>query len=297
MTAHDSRADLARTDLGVAWLGYNRAQVQRYVHNVEEELRRRSADHDDAASRAEKLARNLEALHSENNDLRATIDRISRNPIEPDALQERSRRMIELTRAEAAEITARARAAAEQTRSTAEEAANRLRARYERALAELDIRRKEMENEYRELIQHWHAQVETMTQQAERHRRHLDQEAARERRQVETQFEKALAMRRAAAMRIIAGAERQVGALHEVRTRLTTELHTCQELLADALPLLRPLPDETAQGLPEQGGLATNSASSRRSTSAPRTTTNSLPPATARGLIPRVPRVNRQRER
>ena len=272
MTAHDSREDLAdaRTDFGVVWPGYNRAQVQRYVHNVDKELQRRSADRDAAASHAEKLARHLQALHSDNNDLRATIDRISRDPIKPDALQERSRRMIELTREEAAEITAQARAAAEQTRSTAEEAANRLRGRYERSLGELATRREEMEKEHRDLMQRTHAQVETMTQQAEQHRQHLDQEAARERREIETQFEKAMAVRRAEATRIIADAERQVGTLHEVRTRLTTELHTCRELLADALPLLHPLPDETAPGFPEQRSLPTNPASiSGRNTVAP----------------------------
>jgi cell division septum initiation protein DivIVA len=280
MTAHDRSEDLVprRTDFSLAWPGYSQTQVQRYVHNVEKELQQRAADRDAAASHAETLDRQLQALRTENDNLRATVDRISRDPIEPDALQERSRRMIELIREEAAEITERARAAAERTRAAAEESANRLREHYERLLAELDTRRELMEHEHRELMQHAHERIETMKQRAEGHRQHLDQEAAGVRRQAETQFEKAIAFRRSEATRGIAAAERQVGALHEMRIRLTTELRTCRELLADALPLLHPLPDEAAPDFPEQrGSLPTNSASSSRNTSTPHTTTNNLP--------------------
>jgi DivIVA domain-containing protein len=307
MTALDSRGDMVtqQTGFDVTWRGYDQAQVQQYVQNVEKELQRRAA----AASHAETLARRLHALHSENNDLRAKIDQICRSPIEPDALQERSRRMIQLTRDEAAEITARARAAAEETGAIAEEAANRLRERHERLLAELDTRREEMENEHRDLMLQARAQVETMTKRAEEHRQQLDQEAARQRRQAETQFEKALDFRRSEAARIIAerdatsrahtetlvrdatekaqrlmaDAERQVDVLHDARTRVSTELRSCRKLLADALPLLNPLPDETAQGLPEQRrSLPSDSAVSGHNTSAPRTGTKIIRPQPAR---------------
>jgi DivIVA domain-containing protein len=298
MTGLDSRRDMVtqQTGFDVAWRGYDQEQVQQYVQNVEKELQRRAA----AASHAETLARRLHALHSENNDLRAKIDEICRSPIEPDALQERSRRMIQLTRDEAAEITARARAAAEETGAIAEEAANRLRERYERLLAGLDTRREEMENEHRNLMQHAHAQVETMTQRAEEHRQQLDQEAARERREAETLFEKALAFRRAEAARIIAerdaasrahteslvrdatekarrliaDAERQVDVLHEARIRVAAELHTCRKLLADAVPLL----DETAVGFPEQRrSLPLNSAADGNNSAAGTATTLTRP--------------------
>jgi hypothetical protein len=186
--------------------------------------------------------------------------------------------MIELIREEAREIIARARAAEVQIKADAEEAANLAREHHERLVAELDSRREEMENEHRNLMEHAKAQVETMEQRAEDHRQHLDREAAGVRRQAETQFERAIAFRRSEVTRVIADAERQVGTLHEMRIRLTTELRTCRELLADALPLLHPLPDETPPDLPEQRGvLPANPTSNSRNTSAPRTTTNNLP--------------------
>jgi cell division septum initiation protein DivIVA len=282
MTALDSREELVplRTDFDVVWRGFNRAQVRQYSDDVETKLQLMTADRDALASYAEDLVRRLEAAVAENIELRGKIDQISRIPIEPDALQERSRRMIELTREEADEITARAQAAAEHSRVAAEEAAERQRDRYEHLLAEMDTRREEMESEHRDLMRRTRTAVEATTQLAEQHRRYLDQESARQREQTERDFEKAMAVRRAEALRTIAGrdaaarthsdgligaagekarrmvsdAEREVHALLQVRARLSTELKSCGQLMADALPLLEPLPGETAPGFPQQRG-------------------------------------------
>ncbi|WP_410604072.1 M protein [Amycolatopsis sp. lyj-90] len=92
----------------LAWRGFNRAQVREFVREVETELRRVAAERDEAIRRGEALAARLTAAQEENRELKASVDRISRVPIAPDALQERSRRMLELTREEADDITARA---------------------------------------------------------------------------------------------------------------------------------------------------------------------------------------------
>ncbi|MEU8414288.1 M protein [Amycolatopsis japonica] len=92
----------------LAWRGFHRAQVREFVREVEAELRRVEAERDEAIRRGQALAGELAATQEENRELKASVDRISRVPIAPDALQERSRRMLELTREEADDITARA---------------------------------------------------------------------------------------------------------------------------------------------------------------------------------------------
>ncbi|MEU9692889.1 M protein [Amycolatopsis japonica] len=92
----------------LAWRGFHRAQVREFVREVEAELRRVEAERDEAIRRGQALAGELAAAQEENRELKASVDRISRVPIAPDALQERSRRMLELTREEADDITARA---------------------------------------------------------------------------------------------------------------------------------------------------------------------------------------------
>lgn len=272
VTAADTREDLVplRTDFDLVWRGYDRDQVRHHVHSMEADLRLLAVDRDAAVARAEDLTQQLEAARTDNGALRARIDRISRTPIEPDALTERLRRMVELAHEEAADITARARAAAEHSWATANQAADRLRHRAEQLVADLDRRRQEMETEHRELMSRAREQVTMMTRQAEQRRRELDEQAARLRHQVETDFEVAMAARRAEAMRalaeqdraakdradqlireateqahrIVADARRQVDVLRAHRDRLADGLRSAQQLLSDAEPLLRPLSEE-----------------------------------------------------
>ncbi|AGM04412.1 hypothetical protein [Amycolatopsis keratiniphila] len=114
----------------LAWRGFNRAQVREFVREVEAELRRVEAERDEAIRRGQVLAGELAATQEENRELKASVDRISRVPIAPDALQERSRRMLELTREEADDIAARA---AEEA-AKAEEERKRVAEDFERAM-------------------------------------------------------------------------------------------------------------------------------------------------------------------
>ncbi|MEV6717610.1 metallopeptidase [Lentzea sp. NPDC051208] len=242
-----------RTDFDLRRRGYDRDQVQDYVRGAEEELRLVTADRDAALAHAESLARQLEEARTHNAELRARVDRICRTPIEPDVLTERLRRMVDLAHGEAEEITTRARAAAEQHWANAERAAERLRQRAEQLVADLDRRRAEMETEHRELMDRAHRQVEATTRQAERRRRELDEQAARLRQQVEADFEQAMALRRAEAMRVLAEqqqrAQARIDALRGQRDRIAGDLRAAQALLADTELLLCPLPEEA----PEDG--------------------------------------------
>lgn len=237
-----------RPEFDLSWRGFHRAQVTEFVEYAEAELRRITAQRDAAARQAAALAQ-------ENRELRAKIDRISRIPIAADALQERSRRMIELTREEAAEITARATEKAEQTRLDAEREAVRLTAREKDLVAAADADAARQRAEHEEFLR-----------RAEERRRELDEAAARRRAQLEEDLTRAMAVRRTEALRVqaeedeaarakadrlvaeateraaamITVAEDEVTALNEVRDQLVRSMTGVRTLLAEASGHLEP---------------------------------------------------------
>jgi cell division septum initiation protein DivIVA len=229
MTTSDSHHEPVslRTEFELSWRGFARKEVRGYLATVESEMHALTAELEEAAAHAESAARRIAELTAENTELRTKIDSISRVPIEPDALQERSRRMIEITREEAVEITA-----------GAEEAAARLQ-----------------------------AEAKAKDEAAERRRERADAD-----------FDHAMAVRRAEAMAVLAGrdadsrsradqlileasergeqlvaeARRRADEADRLRLELTAQLQSCQEVLAEALPLLDPVPGEGGLGLPTQ---------------------------------------------
>jgi cell division septum initiation protein DivIVA len=253
--------DVTRTQPGfdLAWRGFHRAQVAEYVEWAEAEIRRLTAERDSARQRGAALA-------EENRELRVKIDRISRTPIAPDALQERSRRMIELTREEAADITAHATEAAERIRREAAAEAVRLTEKERELVAAAEAGRERQRAEHEELMR-----------AAEQRRRELDEAAAHRRAQLEEDHTRAMKVRRADSMRelaeqdavarakadqlvaeaaqrgeaMVGAAEREVAALTEVHDRLKASLTGCRELLAEAAVALdRPAPFDPEATLP-----------------------------------------------
>ncbi|WP_410642139.1 M protein [Amycolatopsis sp. lyj-346] len=272
--------DVAQTQPGfdLAWRGFHRAQVAEYVAWAEAEIRRLTAERDAAHRRGTALA-------EENRELRVKIDRISLTPIPADALQERSRRMIELTREEAAEITAHATEAAARIRREAEAEAVRLTEKERRLVAEAEAERERRRVEHEEFVR-----------AAEQRRRELDEAAAHRRAEQEEDHTRAMTVRRADAMRelaeqeaaarakagqliatgegelaaarkkaaqlvadatshgetLVAAAQREVTALTEVRDKLHASLAGCRALLADAAVALdeRPGPFDPEATLP-----------------------------------------------
>jgi cell division septum initiation protein DivIVA len=255
---------LAQPGFDLAWRGFHRAQVAEYVEWAEAEIRRLTAERDAARQRGA-------VLTEENRELRVKIDRISMTPIPADALQERARRMIELTREEAAEITAQATETAERIRREAEAEAVRLTEKERRLVAEAEAERARQRAEHEEFVR-----------AAEQRRRELDEAAAHRRAQLEEDHTRAMTVRRADAMRelaeqeaaarakaeqlvttaegelaaarkkaaqlvtdatrhgesVIEAAEREVTVLSEVRDRLHASLTGCRTLLADAAIVL-----------------------------------------------------------
>jgi cell division septum initiation protein DivIVA len=210
-----------QTDFDVAWRGFHRAQVVEYVTWAEAEIRRITTERDAARRRAAAVA-------EENRELRLQIDRISRTPIEPDALQERSRRMIELTREEATEITARATETAERIRREAELEAGRLTEKERAAVAAAEADRERQRTEHEELLR-----------AAEQRRRELDEAAAHRRAQQEDDHHRAMTLRRAAAMRELAEQEAAARAkadrlVAEAAQRGETLAKTAERELAEA---------------------------------------------------------------
>ncbi|MFB9928134.1 DivIVA domain-containing protein [Amycolatopsis halotolerans] len=237
-----------RPSFDSAWRGYQRGQVEEFVTWVEAEFRRLAAERDAAAQQAAELA-------ERNRELRATVDRISRTPIEPDALQERSRRMVELTREEAAEITARAEDTAARIIADAKAEAVRLTEK-ERALVEaVSADRVQQREEHEDLLR-----------SAVEERKAADEAAAKERRRLEEHLTRTLADRRTDALReiadrtataraeadahvrqatdhatrIVADAEQRVAELVAVQHRVKAALRGARELLATANADLAP---------------------------------------------------------
>ncbi|MEV6832656.1 M protein [Amycolatopsis sp. NPDC051102] len=269
---------LVQPGFDLAWRGFHRAQVTEYVEWAEAEIRRLTAERDAARQRGA-------VLTEENRELRVKIDRISMTPIPADALQERARRMIELTREEAAEITAQATETAERIRREAEAEAVRLTEKERRLVAEAEAERARQRAEHEEFVR-----------AAEQRRRELDEAAAHRRAQLEEDHTRAMTVRRADAMRelaeqeaaarakaeqlvttaegelaaarkkaaqlvtdatrhgetVIEAAEREVTVLAEVRDKLHASLTGCRTLLADAAIALddRPVPFDPEATLP-----------------------------------------------
>lgn len=264
----DGREELVplRTDFDAAWRGFDRRQVRHYVAAVEADLRLLAVDRDAAVARADDLARELERARAEIRELKERYDRVCRTPVEPDALSERLRRMLELAHAEADEVTARARAAADRSWETTRQATQRLRERHERLVADLDARRHEMETDHRDLLRRTRAEVDALTREAEQRRRDLDARAERLRAQVEADFEVAMAARRAEALRevadrrahaarlvreaeerarrIVAAAQAEADRLAARRADIASSMREAERLLADLDPLLEPRPEE-----------------------------------------------------
>lgn len=254
-------------DFDVVMRGYDRYQVQRHLHAVDADLRLLTTDRDAAVQRADDLARQVETLRREIAVLKSRLDRVCRTPPSPEELTERLRQMVELARDEAAEITTSARAAAEQSWRDTRLATDRLRERCERLAAELDTRRRQMENEHGELMRRAQSEVQALTERAAGRRAELDERAAAQRRLAEEDFRAAMAARRRetldelAALRasaraeadaLVADARRRVDALETVRRRTAERLRAARELLDQSREILEASPEE-ADSSPHTG--------------------------------------------
>ena len=209
--------------------GFDRAQVQQHIANLEANLRLLTADRDSALSQMAAMTGELDSARAEAAELRARTGDLSQSADNADEVHDRLRVMVDVTRAEAAEITARAQAAAELTWADAQRSADALRQRYEAVIADLEAAQAEMRAEHAASLARTRTETERMAAEAEQRRAQLGERAEQEYRRVEQEFQESMRLRRAELDREIADrhaasvaeAERIVRAATEEANRRT----------------------------------------------------------------------------
>jgi septal ring factor EnvC (AmiA/AmiB activator) len=201
------------------WHGFDRAQVKQYLEDLEDEIKLISADRNAALSQVADLTEQLRASNTRITELNKQVSELVELPKNPDDLDDRCRRMVQLAHHQAAEITARAQAAATHSWSGAEEAAAKLRTGYETLLAELDKQRQEGREHHSKIVDQARTQVAEMTTASANRQRELDTQAEQHRRQIETEFERVMTSKRQSLAKEIEQqrAESRTDAEHRVR--------------------------------------------------------------------------------
>nr|WP_042190171.1 hypothetical protein [Kibdelosporangium sp. MJ126-NF4]CEL19140.1 probable myosin [Kibdelosporangium sp. MJ126-NF4]CTQ95058.1 probable myosin [Kibdelosporangium sp. MJ126-NF4] len=241
--------------------GYDRAQVQQHIANLESNLRRLTADRDNARAQAAEQSRQTDALRAELTKLRDQVTG-STQPIKTSAeVHKQLRVMLDVTRAEALEITARAQAAAEQTFTTAQQATTALRSRYEFLLADLEAQQTQLQTEHQAALEQTRTDLTRMSSEAENRRSTFGEQADAQHRQVEQEFESAMAARRAALDQEVA--DRRITSQREAEKLVadaTAEAHRRTTEAQQKIDQLTGLRQRVSERLRETGQLLTQSS-------------------------------------
>ncbi|HEX3650816.1 MAG TPA: cell division protein DivIVA [Pseudonocardiaceae bacterium] len=207
----------------VVWHGFDRAQVKQYLEDLEDEIKLISADRNAALSQVADLTDQLRAAHVRITELGKQVTELVELPKNPDDLDDRCKRMVQLAHHQAGEITARAQAAATHSWSGAEDAAAKLRSGYEKLLAELDRQRQEVRSQHSQVVDQARTHVVEMTTAATNRRHELDKQAEQRRIQIEDEFERTMASKRQALAKEIEHQRAESRADAERRVREATE--------------------------------------------------------------------------
>ncbi|OLF15300.1 coiled-coil domain-containing protein [Actinophytocola xanthii] len=296
MGAADDR-DPDEVSFAVVRHGFDRTAVREHVAELLERIERAEADRLEAQAQAAELQGELEIARREITALTERLDSLGT----PEGAD--SERMVEVAKAQAAEITARAKAAAEDTWSAAEQASAALRDRYRALLTELDEQHRQLTASHTSIMSTAQAQAEELTTVAERRRRELDAEAERDRIRIDREFSESITSKREALTRELearrTACEREVGEklraadeearrrvesvteqvtrLTEVRSQLSERLRGTQQLLERSAALLEPSdlekehdPDERLTMPDPAGAGPTTNAATKRTVPPPR---------------------------
>ncbi|MGH3918085.1 MAG: hypothetical protein ACRDSG_03425, partial [Pseudonocardiaceae bacterium] len=220
-----------RSTFDIVRRGYDCAQVDYQLAQLQADLQIAAADRDAGATQAVELARQLEAARGELDDLRVQVQRLAAPPTTVEGMSERVVRMLRKAQEEAAEITASGTAAAAATRANAEREADDLRSRYEKMIGEAQRRRSAMEAEHERVIADARRRGEEILAQAKQRAEQRDAESAARRRQTEEDFDITMSARRRDTVRALAEeeasskseAQRRVDEATDVARRLVTE--------------------------------------------------------------------------
>jgi hypothetical protein len=197
--------------------------VKQYLEDLEDEIKLISADRNAALSQVADLTEQLRSAHARITDLGKQVTELVELPKNPDDLDDRCKRMVQLAHHQAAEITARAQAAASHSWSSAEEGAAKLRAGYEKLLADLDKQRQEVRVQHSQIVDQARTQVVEMTTATTNRRHELDKQAEQRRIQIEDEFERSMANKRQAVAKEIEQQRAESRADAERKVREATE--------------------------------------------------------------------------
>ncbi|WNV88568.1 hypothetical protein [Umezawaea sp. Da 62-37] len=186
-----------KTGFDLSWRGYQREEVDDYVHDLEHDLRDLAADRDACTARAEHLAEQLESSRAETRELRAELNRVCSKPYDPDVLPVRLAVMVEVAAAQAACVLERAEA----SWSAAQESAAKLRAHYDRLADETRRQRDAIDAEHAAVVRLARVEAASIILEAQERQRDLDATSQAAREQVELDFKIAMDQRRAEALR------------------------------------------------------------------------------------------------
>jgi len=260
MGAVDDRDPAPEVTFAVVRHGFDRTAVRQHVSELTAQLEQARADRMESHAQAAELQGELEIARREITAMAERLDSFGT----PEGAD--NDRMLEVARAQAAEITTRAQAAAENTWSAAEQASAALRDRYRTLLTELDEQHKELNASHRTIMHAAQQQAEDLTTAAERRRREIDAEAERDRIRIDREFSESMTAKRNALARDLESRRKacdqevseklraadeeakrrvdtvtdQVNRLTAVRTQLSERLRETQNLLERSAGLLEP---------------------------------------------------------
>lgn len=261
--------------------GYDRSQVDEHLERVDADLRILAADRDSAVARAAELARQVDNQRLQIQNMQADLDKSTAPPTSVEGLSERLARMLRLAQDEAAEIRAMAESETTAAIAKAEADAVALRERYQRLISELDERRVQMEAEHQKVMAKANSEADRLVGEIVAEVRKDEEASTARRKQVEEDFDIAMASRRTEAMELLAEqeaaskleaerrvreataeadrrlkdateqskrtlteAQHHVDELRTVRAKIASQLREARSVLAAATMQLEPLPEE-----------------------------------------------------
>ena len=236
---------LGSSQFDVVRRGYDRAQVDDVVEALEADLQIVIADRDATTTQAASLARQLDAVRREMEEMRSQLQRLSKPPTSLEGMSERLQRMLRLAQDEAAEIQARAESTAEQTIKRADEQSADIRGRYERLIAETEGRRVAVEAEHERTLADARREAEQIVQAARERSAALDAEAEKRQTQVEEDFEIVMSERRSTTMRTLA--EQESASAADARRRVAEATEEAHRRVTESKEHARRLQTETEQ--------------------------------------------------
>lgn len=241
--------------------GFDRTQVRQLVTSLEAGLRQSNADRDSARSNLSSLTDQLTTAQKEIQQLRERVNELCTPAQVSEDVHDRLRVMVDVTKAEAAEIAARAQSVAEQTWTSTKDAAAALRQRYDTLLAELESQETELRTAHAAAMEHAAAEVKRIAEETQRRRVQLGEQAETEYQRIEREFTESMTLRRASLDSEIA--ERQEASIAEadrVLRQATDEANRKSDWADGKIRQLQSLRDSVSERLQQTSRLLAESS-------------------------------------